>query len=48
MEGWTREEAQQRAAWNRSCASEWEVEQGGATQPSADDDDYLKAARQAR
>jgi hypothetical protein len=48
MEGWTRKEAQQRAAWNRSGASEWEVVQGGAAQPSADDDDYLKAARQAR
>ena len=48
MERWTREEAQQRAAWSRSGASEWEIVQGGAAQPSADDDDYLKAARQAR
>ena len=46
MEGWNRDEAQQRAAWSRSGASEWEV--GGAPQPSADDDDYLKAARRAQ
>ncbi len=46
MEGWNRDEAQQRAAWSRSGASEWE--EGGAAQPSADDDDYLKAARQAQ
>ena len=43
---WTREEAQQRAAWSRSGASEWEA--GGAAQPSADDDEYLRAAREAQ
>jgi hypothetical protein len=46
MEGWNRDEAQQRAAWSRSGASEWE--KTGAAQPSADDDDYLKAARRAQ
>eukprot|EP01043_Picozoa_sp_COSAG02_P035282 COSAG02_NODE_2516_length_8621_cov_3.609951_2_plen_286_part_00 len=46
MQGWNRDDAQQRAAWSRSGASEWE--NGGAAQPSADDDDYLKAARRAQ
>ena len=47
MDGWNRDEAQERAAWSRSGAAEWEFG-GAAAQPSADDDDYLAAARHAQ